>query len=204
MSLPREDADEPAEFLVPRRRIRSVEWSDTPGEQSPSRVVLGLGCELLECLLGKRSGDALLAEFTAKSCPAERLCLAAAAHPHPCELRVIDEAHVLEPCEERGRHSFGHVAITELLLELVPAPGTEGQLTQQDGAGNRLGIGVLVLLRRRGPLRAPVAGHLVPVDGLEARLLLILGVLLDPHAELLLDEPLEFLGELGVVPKESA
>lgn len=203
MPLPREHGNQSAQLLVAGGPILTVEGPDAPRQQAPSGVLLVLGAELAQCLFCRLAGDSLLAQLTAQRGPAKRPRLPTAPDPHPGEFRVVDKTDLLEPGEERVGEVLGDVPIAQLLFELQSAARPHGELAEQDRPRHSLGVSVRIQLGRWA-LSAPSASHLVPVDGLEARLVLVLGVLLDSYAELLLDEPLEFLSQLGVVPQESA
>ena len=81
---------------------------------------------------------------------------------------VVDEADLGHPVEHLRRHVVVAAALAQLLLELGTAARRHAQLSQDDRAGHRLGVGLgdgrLGVLRRRRPV-----GPLPRVVGTPAR-----------------------------------
>ena len=143
-----------------------------------------------ELLQGRRRNvpvDALVRQLPAEGTLGQLAGLRAAPHPHVGKLRVVDQPDLFKTVQDRGGDVLGHIAFRQLALELEPALGRTGQLSQHNGARHRRRVGVPVLrdlssaaalgtrrtawLLARRTRRGAAAARLLlePVNGLQLR-----------------------------------
>ena len=185
---------EPPQLSVPSGGILPVKRPHPTFDELTSCPQFVLVAELGEGLLGHRTVNALGSKFPAKSRFRETFGGEATSDPHLGKVNVVDEADVFEAVEQRRSHVLWDTSLPEFHRELMLAPRPQRELPEEDRSGDRLGVGLAVLLR------VDSTQGLLAVDSLEPRLLL--GGLADPDTELLLDEPLELIRKLWVVAEE--
>ena len=153
VSLPREHAHELAD---PCHRGLAPGGPDLAGDEPPRRGGLLVVVDQFDRIVDVLVGHAPPVQLGGQRAAGQAAAVVPRLHPGPGEGRIVDQARLGEPVEDRLGGRPGDVLPPQRLRELGPAPRLDGEQPQADlpGGGLRV-LGALGALRCPGPGDAP-------------------------------------------------